>query len=50
VAGAVTTKYRNIAMPNLRLDHEEITAVLSYLDGQRSRASGRDQQGSGSAR
>ena len=50
IATALVAKYRNIAMPNLRLDHEEITAVLSYLDGQRGSVSGRDQHGSGSAR
>jgi len=37
IAAALVAKYKNIAMPNLRLDHEEISAVLSYLDGPRAK-------------
>jgi protein SCO1 len=36
IATALVAKYKNIAMPNLRLDHEELTAVLSYLEGPRA--------------
>jgi hypothetical protein len=32
IATALVAKYKNIAMPNLRLDHEEVTAVLSFLE------------------
>jgi protein SCO1/2 len=32
IATALVAKYKNIAMPNLRLDHEEIAAVLSFLE------------------
>jgi protein SCO1/2 len=33
IATTLVAKYKNIAMPNLRLDHEEIAAVLSFLEG-----------------
>jgi len=32
IATALVAKYKNITMPNLRLDHEEIAAVLSFLE------------------
>jgi protein SCO1/2 len=36
IATALFAKYRNVPMPNLGLDKEEIGAVLRYLDGHRS--------------
>lgn len=32
IATALVAKYKNVAMPNLRLDHGEIAVVLSYLE------------------
>jgi len=36
IATELVAKYKNIAMPNLRLDHEETAAVLRYLEAQSS--------------
>jgi hypothetical protein len=32
IATALVAKYKNIPMPNLRLDHEEVAAILSFLE------------------
>ena len=36
IATALYAKYKNIPMPNLRLDRDDVAALLSYLESQGS--------------